>query len=90
MNKDEREYLNLIHKVYEEHNIQTKLFSLIPIAVNFELFHGHCDFCEKRLYSRPMYILKFPHIDTMQVRYFCRYCAEIHEKYIQFLIITKN
>ncbi len=90
VDKDEKDYLNLIHKTYEEHHIQTRLFSMIPYAVNYEKFNGHCDWCNRLLRSRPMYILKIPHLETKQVRYFCSYCASIHEKYIIMLILTKN
>jgi len=90
MNKDEKEYLKLVHKIHEKHGIQLRLFSKIPYAVNYERFNGHCEFCGCVLHSRPMYIMKFPHIQTNQVKYFCNYCASIHEKYIIFLIITKN
>jgi len=90
LNREEKEYLDLVHKVHEKHGIQTKIFSIIPYAVNYNLYNGHCDFCQIKLNSRPMYILKFPGIETNQVRYFCSYCASLHEKYIICLIITKN
>jgi len=90
MKPEEREYLDIVHKTHEEHHIQTKIFSLCPIAVNFELFHGHCEICETKLHSRPMYIVKFPNVQHYQVRYWCQYCAGLHEKYIISLIITKN
>jgi len=81
LNADEKEYLKLVHKIHEKHGIQLRLFSKIPYAVNYELFNGHCEFCNCVLHSRPMYVLKF---------HFCPYCASLHEKYIIFLIITKN
>jgi len=90
MNRDEKKYLELVHKVHKKHGLQTKLFSIIPYAVNFSLFNGHCDFCNSVLRTRPMYIVKFPTLETNQVRYWCNYCASIHEKYIICLIITKN
>jgi len=90
MDKAEKEYLDTIHKKLQEHHIQTKLFSMIPFAVNYERFNGHCDWCNRKLASRPMYILKIPTLETKQVRYFCSYCASIHEKYIIMLILTKN
>jgi len=90
LNKEEKEYLKIVHKVHEKHGIQTRLFSIIPYAVSFEHFVGHCQFCNIRLKSRPMYIVKFPSLETNQVRYWCNYCASLHEKYIICLIITKN
>jgi len=90
MKPEEREYLNLVHKVHEKHGIQTKIFSLIPIAVAYHLFNGHCDICQQKLRSRPMYILKIPRLERFQIKYLCSYCAKLHEKYIRFLIITKN
>jgi len=90
MNKEEKEYLDIVHKVHREHNIQTKLFSIKPIAVCFEHFLGICQYCSKKLQSRPLYIVKFPTLDTYQVKYWCPYCAGLHEKYIISLIITKN
>jgi len=90
LNKEEKEYLKIVHKIHEKHGIQTKLFSLIPYAVGFDRFCGYCDFCKSKLKSRPMYIVKFPTLETKQVRYWCNYCASIHEKYIICLIITKN
>jgi len=90
MNKEEKEYLDIVHDTLQGHNIQTKLFSMQPIAVKFDLFHGHCEYCQKRLQSRPMYIVKFPNLTTYQIKYWCTYCAGIHEKYIISLVITKN
>jgi len=90
MKPEEREYLSIVHKIHQKNGIQTKIFSLCPMAVNFNLFNGHCEFCQKVLRSRPMYIVKFPTLETLQVKYWCSYCAGIHEKYIKFLIITKN
>jgi len=90
MNKEEKEYLEIIHNVSKKHGIQTRLFSLIPIAVNFENFNGHCEYCSKILKSRPMYMVRFPNLETNQIRYWCSYCASLHEKYIICLIITKN
>jgi len=90
MNQEEKEYLNLVHKVHKKHGIQTRLFNLIPYAVGYDRFTGHCDFCQSNLRSRPMYIVKFPTLETNQVRYWCNYCASLHEKYIICLIITKN
>jgi len=90
MNKEEKEYLTLVHRVHRKHGIQTKIFTKIPYAVCYELFTGHCDFCQIKLNSRPMYVVKFPTLQTNQVRYWCNYCASIHEKYIICLIITKN
>jgi len=90
MNKDEKEYLNMIHSIHQKHGIQTKIFSLQPFAVKFELFHGHCEFCDLVLHSRPMYIMKIPGNDMYQIKYLCQYCAGLHEKYIKFMIISKN
>jgi len=90
MNREEREYLKLVHRVHKEHGIQTKLFSKIPYAVGFDSWIGHCEYCNVLLRSRPMYIVKFPNLETNQVRYWCNYCASLHEKYIICLIITKN
>jgi len=90
MNREEKEYLKIVHKVHEKHHIQTRLFTLIPYAVGYDLFHGHCELCNQVLKSRPMYIVKFPNLETNQVRFWCNYCASIHKKYIIMLIITKN
>jgi len=90
LNQEEKEYLKIIHKIHEKHHIQTKLFSYLPAAVGFELFTGHCEICDQKLRSRPMYIVKFPNLERNQVRYWCNYCASLHEKYIIQLIITKN
>jgi len=90
VNKEEKEYLKIVHKVHEKHGIQTKIFSKLPFAVSFHWFNGHCEFCNNVLHSRPMYIVKFPTLETNQVKYWCNYCAGIHEKYIICLIITKN
>jgi len=90
MNKEEKDYLNLVHKVHREHGIQTRIFTKIPYAVSFTRFNGHCEFCSIMLHSRPMYIVKFPTLETNQVRYWCNYCAGLHEKYIICLIITSN
>jgi len=90
MNQEEKEYLKIVHAVHEKHHIQTKLWTMIPFAVGFELFTGHCEMCEIKLRSRPMYVVKFPNLETNQVRYWCNYCASLHEKYIISLTITKN
>jgi len=90
LNQEEKEYLKLVHRVHEKHHIQTKLFSLIPFAVSYTLFNGHCDMCKQILRSRPMYVVKFPTLETNQVRYWCNYCASLHKKYIICFIITKN
>jgi len=90
MKPEEREYLDIVHKLHKKHGIQTKIFSLIPLAVCYDNFIGHCEFCQKVLRSRPMYIVKLPTLETLQVKYWCTYCASIHQKYIKFLIITKN
>jgi len=90
MNNEEKEYLRLVHGVHSKHHIQTRLFTMVPYAVGFERFKGHCEICEQKLNSRPMYIVKFPNLETNQVRYWCTYCASLHEKYIICLIITKN
>jgi len=90
--KEEREYLNMVHKTYEKHHIQTKIFSKIPLAAKFDLFNGHCEMCQIKLKSRPMYILKVPnkYQNSLQIRYLCQYCAGLHEKYIIMFFITKN
>jgi len=90
MNREEKEYLKIVHATHEKHHIQTKLFSLTPYAVCYNRFNGHCDICQQQLHSRPMYVVKFPNLETNQVRYWCTYCASIHKKYIIMLIITKN
>jgi len=90
MNKEEKEYLRIVHDVHRSHHLQTKLWTMLPYAVSFELFKGHCEMCEIKLHSRPMYIVKFPNLSTHQVRYWCNYCASLHEKYIITHIITKN
>jgi len=90
LNREEREYLDLVHRTHEKHGIQTKIFSVQPLAVKFDLFHGHCELCQKRLQSRPMYIVKMPNLEHYQIKYWCTYCAGIHERYIISLIITKN
>jgi len=90
MNREEKEYLKIVHATHEKHHIQTKLWCMIPFAVGFDLFNGHCEICEQKLNSRPTYIVKFPNLETYQVRYWCNYCASLHEKYIISLIITKN
>jgi len=90
MNREEKEYLKIVHAVHQKHHIQTKLFSYLPFAVSFEIFNGHCQKCQIKLHSRPMYIVKFPNLETNQVMYWCNYCAGLHEKYIISLIITKN
>jgi len=89
-NKEEKEYLKIVHKSKEEHHLQTKIFSLQPMAVKFDLFTGHCEMCQQKLHSRPLYLLKIPNNDITQIRYFCGYCAGLHQKYIIGLIITKN
>jgi len=89
-NKEEKEYLKIIKKAKQEHHLQTKIFSLKPLAVKFDLFNGHCEMCQIKLHSRPMYLLKIPRTEVTQVRYFCGYCASLYEKYIIGLIITKN
>jgi len=63
---------------------------MVPYAVAYEKFHGHCEMCETVLKSRPMYVVKFPNLETNQVRFWCNYCASLHEKYIICFIITKN
>jgi len=90
MNQEEKEYLTLIRNQLNKHHIQTKLFSLTPYAVGYELFNGHCEICHIKLKSRPMYIVKFPNLETNQIRYWCNFCASIHQKYIITLVITKN
>jgi len=90
MNQEEKEYLKIVHAVHKKHGIQTKLFSKIPYAVGFDLWNSHCQYCNVLLHSRPMYVVKFPTLETNQVCYWCPYCASIHEKYIICLIITKN
>jgi len=90
MSPEEKEYLQIIKKIHEKHHIQTKLYTKIPFAVGFDLFNGHCELCKIKLRSRPMYIVKFPNLETNQIRYWCNYCASIHDKYIISLIITKN
>jgi len=90
MNIEEKEYLKIVHAVHEKHHIQTSLFSLIPYAVGFERFNGHCEMCEIKLSSRPLYIVKFPNLETKQIRYWCNYCASLHSKYIIAFIILKN
>jgi len=90
MNKEEKQYLKIVHATHEKHHIQTKLWTKIPFAVGFDLFQGRCEICETKLRHRPMYIVKFPNLETNQVRYWCNYCAELHEKYIIMLIITHN
>jgi len=90
MNQEEKEYLKIVHRTHREHGIQTKLFSIIPYAVGYDRYIGHCELCNNKLNSRPMYVVKFPNLETNQVRYWCPYCASIHEKYIICLIITKN
>ncbi len=90
MNSDEKEYLKIIHLVHEKHHIQTRIFSMIPFAVSFERFNGHCEKCQIKLHSRPMYIIKIPSLETNQIRYWCNYCAALHKKYIICMIITKN
>jgi len=90
MNREEKEYLKIVHKVHEKHHIQTKIWCMVPYAVGFDLFQGRCEICETKLKSRPMYIVKFPNLETNQVRYWCNYCASLHEKYIIMLVISKN
>jgi len=90
MNREEKEYLKIVHAVHEKHHIQTKLWTMLPYAVSFEVFNGHCQMCQIKLRSRPMYIVKFPNLETKQIMYWCNYCASLHEKYIITLIITKN
>jgi len=90
ISKEEKEYLKIVHAVNREHGIQTKLWSIIPYAVSFEIFNGHCQKCQIKLRSRPMYIVKFPNLATKQIHYWCNYCASLHEKYIITLVITKN
>jgi len=90
--KEEKEYLDMIHKTSREHHIQTKLFSMVPLAAKFDLFTGHCEMCAIKLRSRPMYIMEIPNKfeKMLQIRYLCGYCASLHEKYIKFFLITKN
>jgi len=90
MNKEEKEYLKIVHATHEAHKIQTKIFCLHPYAVSFNLFNGHCEQCLGKLRSRPMYVMKLPGLEVLQIKYLCNYCAGLHEKYIKFLIITKN
>jgi len=90
VNKEEKDYLKLVHKVHEKHHIQTRLFTMVPYAVSYELFTNHCEMCGQILRSRPMYIVKFPNLETNQIRYWCNYCASLHEKYIICMLITKN
>jgi len=90
MKPEEKEYLDMIHMTQRRYHIQTKLFSMIPYAVKFDLYHGHCEMCEQKLESRPMYLLKIPNLDLPQIKYLCRYCAGLHEKYIISFFITKN
>jgi len=90
MNREEKEYLKIVHNIHRAHKIQTKLFTIIPYAVSFEIFTGRCEICQTRLRSRPMYVVKFPNLSTNQIHYWCNYCASLHEKYIITLIITKN
>jgi len=88
--KEEKEYLEIVKKTKEKHHLQTKIFSLQPMAVKFDLYHGHCELCELKLHSRPMYILKIPGNPVYQIRYLCQYCAGLHEKYIVSFFILKN
>jgi len=90
MNKEEKEYLKIVHTIHQKHHIQTNLFSMVPYAVSFNLFNGHCEKCQIKLHSRPMYIVKFPNLEVKQICYWCGYCASLHSKYIISLIITKN
>jgi len=80
----------MVHKQHEKHHIQTKLFSMIPLAVKFDLFHGHCENCQAIMRSRMMYLLKKPKDNMLTIKYLCSYCASLHEEFIRFLIITKN
>jgi len=90
MNREEKEYLDLVHKTHQEHGIQTKIFSMIPLAVKFDNFCGYCEYCHTTLKHRPLYIVKIPNLEHYQVKYWCNYCAGIHQKYIISLIITQN
>jgi len=90
MDKEEREYLDLVHKNLNDYFIQTKIFSLAPLSVKFDLFNGHCEFCLTKLHSRPTYFLKIPNLQHLQIKYLCGRCAGLHQKYIKFMIITKN
>jgi len=83
-------YLEMVHKCNEKHGLQTKLFALIPTACKFDLYHGHCELCEQKLQSRPMYILKIPNDPVYKIKYLCQYCANLHEKYIVMFFILKN
>jgi len=90
MKPEEKEYLDMIKKTHQEHHIQTKIFSMLPLAVKFDLWVGHCELCDLKMRARTMYILKIPNNPVLQIKYLCGYCAGLHEKYIRFLIITKN
>jgi len=90
--KEEKEYLNMIHRTNREHHIQSKLFSKVPTAVKFDNFTGHCEMCQIKLESRPMYVLKVPnkYEKAYLIRYLCTYCASLHAKYIIMFFITRN
>ena len=90
MKPEEKEYLNIIHKIHEKHGIQTKIFSLQPLAVKFDNYTGHCEFCQHKLRSRPVYVMKIPGHSMYEIKYLCQYCAGLHEKYIISLFILKN
>jgi len=88
--KEEKIYLEMVHKIKEKHGLQTKLFSLIPTATKFDLFIGRCELCDHKLTSRPMYVLKIPGQNMYKIKYLCQYCANLHEKYIVMFFILKN
>jgi len=88
--KEEKEYLAIVKRAKEKHHLQTKLFSLIPTAVKFDLWIGHCELCMNQLRSRPMYVLKIPNDPVLKIKYLCQYCASLHEKYIIAFYILKN
>jgi len=90
LKKEEKEYLKIMKNAREKHHLQTKIFSLMPIAVKFDLFIGHCELCKLKLKSRPVYIMKIPNNPIHQIKYLCQYCAGLHEKYIVSFFILKN
>jgi len=90
MKKEEKEYLKIIHAINEKHGLQTKIFSMQPLAVKFDKFNFHCEQCSQILRSRPMYLMKRPGVNVLSIKYLCNYCAGLHEKYIVSLIITSN
>jgi len=90
LKKEEKEYLQIVKTASEKHHLQTKLFSLMPMAVKFDLFTGYCELCQQILRSRPMYILKIPGDPIYKIKYLCQYCAGLHKKYIIAFYILKN